>query len=211
LRIDPTLAAIDLNAIRAWLMADSKARLRQQLLAERQALHDHQRARLDRKICAYLLRFLDDIDAIRLGAFFPFRCEPNLIPAMEVLHQAARRIHLPVIRGEALDFKRWRPDVALRANRFGIPEPAGGDACEPGDLDVVFMPLVAFSHSGERLGMGGGFYDRALAPFIEHPGTGPQRVGVAYDFQQIDSLPVDAWDVPLDAVITDQGSREFTR
>lgn len=191
-------------------MSNSKERLRQQLMVERQALHEHQRVRLDRKICSYLLRYLDDIDALRLAAFYPFRGEPNLIPAMEALHHAARRIHLPVIDDQRLLFKRWRPDSELQRNRYGIPEPARGEVCNLASLDVVFMPLVAFSQSGERLGMGGGFYDRAFSRFIDRPGTGPQRVGVAYGFQQIDGLPVDAWDVPLDAVITDQGSRVFT-
>jgi 5-formyltetrahydrofolate cyclo-ligase len=191
-------------------MSNSKGRLRQQLLAERQALHEHQRLRLDRKICAYLLRYLDDIDALRLAAFYPFRGEPNLMPAMEALHHAARRIHLPVLEEQHLIFKRWHPEAELRRNQFGIPEPVKGKVCELASLDVVFMPLVAFSQSGERLGMGGGFYDRAFSSFIDQPGTGPQRVGVAYGFQQIDGLPVDSWDVPLDAVITDQGTRIFS-
>jgi len=190
-------------------MSNSKQRLRRRLIAERQALHDHQRRRLDRKICTYLLRYLDDADALRLAAFYPSRGEPNLMPAMEALHQAARQIHLPVIDGKRLTFKRWRPGLDLDINRFAIPEPTDGEECDLALLDVVFMPLVAYSHSGERLGMGGGFYDRAFASFINRPGTGPQRVGVAYGFQQIDGLPVDRWDVPLDAVITDQGSREF--
>lgn len=191
-------------------MSSTKAGLRDQLLIERQALHDHQRLRLDRKICAYMLRYLDDIDALQLAAFHPFRGEPDLMPAMEALHQAARRIYLPVVNAEQLEFKRWRPGSVLKPNVFGIPEPVNSDACDLSSLDVVFMPLVGFSSAGERLGMGGGFYDRAFAPFVNHPGTGPQRIGVAYGFQQIDGLPIDAWDVPLDAVITDRGSRVFT-
>jgi len=192
-------------------MATSKASLRRQLLSKRQALSGQQRSRLDRRICTHLLRFLEDQDALRLAAFFPFGGEPDLMPAMEILHQAGRRIHLPVINDQRLEFKRWQPATAMRSNRFGIPEPTNGSPFDGLSLDIVFMPLVAFGPGGERLGMGGGFYDRAFAAFIDQPGTGPQRVGVAYGFQETESLPIDVWDVPLDALITDHGSRTFIR
>ncbi len=191
-------------------MSDTKATLRSQLLSERQALHEHQRLRLDRRICTYLLRYLDDLDALQLAAFHPFRGEPDIKPATTVLHQAARRIHLPVLVDQDLQFRRWRPDAPLVKNRFGILEPHDGRICPLESLDVVFMPLLGFSADGARLGMGAGFYDRAFERFLGRPGAGPQRVGVAYSFQERDRLPIDPWDVPLDAVITDRGIHVFS-
>jgi len=190
-------------------MSNSKSAFRQQLLDHRQALHDRQRLPLDRRICVYLLRYLDDLDALNIAAFHPFRGEPDLLPAMVVLQQAARRIYLPVLSDPAIEFRRWQPGADLAKNRFGILEPHQGQVCPVESLDVVFMPLVGFSATGTRLGMGGGYYDRAFADFIDRPGSGPQRVGVAYGFQQLDSLPIEPWDVPLDAVITERGCQVF--
>ncbi|AKS41423.1 5-formyltetrahydrofolate cyclo-ligase [Wenzhouxiangella marina] len=189
---------------------DLKAELRARLVAERERLHPHQRLQLDRRICAHLLRYLDERDGLNLAGFHAFRGEPDLMPALEALHQAGRRIHLPVVDGSHMEFRRWTPGQALRRNRFGIPEPLDGKPCPIERLDVVFMPLVAFSPSGTRLGMGAGFYDRAFEFRLSQPGQGPSLIGTAYSLQEVDSLPAQHWDVPIDGVITDRGLKRFT-
>jgi len=188
---------------------DQKAELRARLVAERERLHDHQRRQLDRRICVHLLRFLDDRDCINLAGFHAFRGEPDLMPALEALHHAGRRVHLPVVNGQDMRFNRWTPGQAMQKNRFGIPEPVEGTTCPPDRLEVVVMPLVAFSATGTRLGMGAGFYDRAFSFCLDHPDAGPMLVGAAYSLQEINSLPAQSWDVPLDAVITDRGLQMF--
>ncbi len=188
---------------------DQKAELRARLVAERERLHDHQRRQLDRRICVHLLRFLDDRDCINLAGFHAFRGEPNLMPALEALHHAGRRVHLPVVNGRDMRFNRWTPGQTLQKNRFDIPEPVDGTTCPPDRLEVVVMPLVAYSATGTRLGMGAGFYDRTFSFCLDHPDSGPMLVGAAYSLQEINSLPAQSWDVPLDAVITDRGLRMF--
>lgn len=188
---------------------DRKAELRSRLVAERQRLHEHQRRRLDRQICAHLLRLLDERDCVHLAAFVAFRGEPDLAPALEALHHAGRRVHLPVVNDNRMHFIRWTPTTGMTANRFGIPEPTDGQECPPERLELVLMPLVAFSHSGTRLGMGAGFYDRTFEFCLHHPETGPMLVGAAYGLQEVDSLPAQSWDVPLDAVVTDRGVKVF--
>jgi 5-formyltetrahydrofolate cyclo-ligase len=188
---------------------DNKAELRARMVAERQRLHDHQRRRLDRQICAHLLRLLDDRDCVHLAAFVAFKGEPDLAPALEALHHAGRRIHLPVVNDRRMHFFRWTPTTRMRANRFGIPEPVDGQECPPQRLELVLMPLVAFSPSGTRLGMGAGFYDRTFDFCLTHPESGPMLVGAAYGLQEVDSLPAQSWDVPLDAVVTDRGVKVF--
>ncbi|MEE4329622.1 MAG: 5-formyltetrahydrofolate cyclo-ligase [Wenzhouxiangella sp.] len=189
---------------------DQKAALRNRLLAEREALGESQRRRMDRQICAHLLRFLDDRDYLTIAAFHAFRGEPDLMPALEALHHAGRRIHLPVVDTDrAMQFHRWRPGAPTTKNRFGIPEPVGTPASPVSSLELVLMPLVAFSIAGARLGMGAGFYDRAFEARLESPDSGPLLVGVAYSLQEVDNLPVQSWDVPLDAVITDRGLKTF--
>ncbi len=188
-----------------------KQALRESLLSERQALSAGRQRQLNRQLCAHLLRFLTDGDWVNLAAFVAFRGEPDLMPALEVLHQAGRRIHLPEVgEDRSMQFRRWQPGCSMRQNRFGIPEPTEGGYLAAESLDLVLMPLLAFAPGGGRLGMGAGFYDRAFAFRLDNSGRGPALVGTAFSFQQVDSLPLDSWDVPLDGVLTERGFHPFS-
>lgn len=88
-----------------------------------------------------------------------------------------------------------------RRNRFGLLEPRNRTRRAAWTLDVLLLPLVGFDAHGQRLGMGGGFYDRLLADFATRPRR-PRLLGLAHDLQQVDVLPVAAWDQPVDAVMT---------
>lgn len=191
--------------------ATIKSELRRRMLDSRGDLHDAQRRRLDRQICAHILRFLSDRDVIHIAGFVSHAGEPDLMQVLDVLHHAGRRIFLPVIdKANAMSFHRWRPEQDMKPNRFGIPEPtARDDDCPPRQLEVVFTPLVAFSPTGTRLGMGLGFYDRAFNFLNEAPESGPLLVGVAYSLQEVNSLPAENWDVPLAGVVTESGLRMF--
>jgi len=111
---------------------------------------------------------------------------------------------LPVLAGDTLRFAPWRPGQPLTSNRFGIPEPdiAVGDTLAPDQMTLVVAPLVGFDAQCRRLGMGGGWYDRSFA-FRQRQAPPPWLVGAAFDAQQVDALPVAAWDVALDAVCTE--------
>lgn len=91
----------------------------------------------------------------------------------------------------------------LVPNRYGILEPRLNvlDVLPANQLDVICTPLVAFDGSGQRLGMGGGYYDRTLAPWYQS-GNGAKPVGIAHDCQRVETLPVEAWDVPLPEILT---------
>ena len=100
---------------------------------------------------------------------------------------------------KSLTFALWQEGDALVPNRYEIPEPTDhASTCSPSELDIVFMPLVAWDPSGTRLGMGGGFYDRTLAN-----SQGALRVGLAYSVQEVEQLPQEDWDVRLNAVVTE--------
>lgn len=188
----------------------AKRALRSELLACRRSLSPARRAMFDRQLCVEVLDFFERRPGMRLSAFWPFRGEPDLEPALGVLHEAGREIYLPVLAERQMVFRRWSPQARLEPNVFGIPEPLDGTPCRVEQLDWVLMPLVAFSPTGGRLGMGGGFYDRAFAFRLAAPvDSSPRLIGVAYGLQQVDSLPTQPWDVPLDAVITDAGLYEF--
>jgi len=111
---------------------------------------------------------------------------------------------LPVLHEQTLRFAPWRPGQALTANRFGIPEPdlSLDDALAPEQMALVVAPLVGFDAQGRRLGMGGGWYDRSFAFRHQRPAP-PWLVGVGFSVQQVDDLPVQPWDVAVDAICTD--------
>ena len=77
-------------------------------------------------------------------------------------------------------------------------------------LDIIFTPLVAFDDSGNRLGMGGGFYDRTLAG-LANKINNTAIIGLAYDQQQVDQLPLEAWDIPLPRIITETKDYQFSQ
>nr|WP_136251814.1 5-formyltetrahydrofolate cyclo-ligase [Ningiella ruwaisensis] len=129
-------------------------------------------------------------------------------------------VYLPVLHpfsdGHLL-FLRYTPDSAMRPNAYGILEPQLDcrQICPLRDLDVLFTPLVAFDEGGNRLGMGGGFYDRTLAfSAITKSESGdvkrPIIVGLAHDIQKCLSLPTQAWDIPLPYILTPTKLYQFT-
>ena len=112
---------------------------------------------------------------------------------------------LPVLHDTLLRFAPWRPGQPLRANRYGIPEPDidPAHALPAQDMALVVVPLVGFDPLGRRLGMGGGWYDRSFA-FRQRRSAPPWLVGAGFAAQQVPALPVEDWDVAVDAICTEQ-------
>ncbi len=114
------------------------------------------------------------------------------------------RYCLPVLGDDdLLRFAPWRPGEALATNRFGIPEPVEAEALPAEAMDMIVLPLVGFDRAGQRLGMGGGWYDRSLAFRRDRPTPPPWLVGAGFAVQHVDTLSAEPWDVPLDAVCTE--------
>ncbi|MEQ1512491.1 MAG: 5-formyltetrahydrofolate cyclo-ligase [Lysobacteraceae bacterium] len=114
------------------------------------------------------------------------------------------RYCLPVLGDDdLLRFAPWRPGEALATNRFGIPEPTEAETLPAEAMTMIVLPLVGFDSAGQRLGMGGGWYDRSLAFRRDRTTPPPWLVGAGFAVQQIDALSAEPWDVPLDAVCTE--------
>lgn len=142
--------------------------------------------------------------ATRIGLYWP--CDGEIDPRFLMQHAALAHVQffLPVIQddeAQPLSFMRWQQGDVLKNNRYGIAEPVQGERITVADLDVLLLPLTGFDAAGNRLGMGGGYYDRALAYKRQFPKKPPYLIGVAHACQQVESLPVEAWDVPLDGVV----------
>ena len=123
------------------------------------------------------------------------------------LRDKGHTLYLPVIHpfnGANLLFQRYEKNSPMKANRYGILEPKLNctQICPLPELDYLLMPLVAFDNQGNRLGMGGGFYDRTLARLHQQHWQKPQLIGLAHECQKVTALPIESWDVPLKTIIT---------
>lgn len=133
--------------------------------------------------------------------------------AIELLLQRGKQVYLPVLhpfkQGQLL-FVRYQPGMRMRKNRYGIAEPDWryANALPATFLSAVLVPLVAFDLRGARLGMGGGYYDRSLA-FCRHSQQRPLLVGCAYEFQKLQQLPMESWDIPMQMILTEQRCYRF--
>ena len=177
-----------------------KKTLRRQLQAERQSLVDrHERAMHLQQV---LRVFLATRQEQAVGAYWPIKGEFDALPALYRWSEAEpeRVIGLPVIDRETkqLRFHEWFPGCPMEGDAFGIPKPKGTAEFEP---ELLLVPCVGFGPKGTRLGYGGGFYDRTLAALAPRPYT----VGVGYAHGFIPWLEAEPHDVPLDAILTDDG------
>ena len=136
--------------------------------------------------------------------------EIDLLPLIERAWAMGKRTYLPRLFGSRLRFFPFHARSVLAGNRFSIPEPVepAHRRIRPLFLDLVLFPLVAFDGCGNRLGMGAGYYDRTFEA-VRHRTAwqGPKRIGVAYELQRVDFLPAAQWDVPLNAIVTEQAIR----
>ena len=184
---------------------EAKARLRAAMRARRAGL-DPKDASAAGEAVARRLESLPVIAvARRVTAYRAVRGE---LPLDALLEGGRRAVFtLPRVVGQDLEFVAWSEGLTFTPGAFGILEPVGGETVAFADHDAVLVPLTAFDQLGHRLGQGGGFYDRALASLPPAAGgeKRPAVIGVGYSFQQVDEVPVEPWDVPLDAVVTDVG------
>ena len=163
--------------------------------------------------CGHLTLQLGGVRHARSIAFYmAYQGEMSCAPLMAWAHEHGRQVLLPVVTGNRMRLAPQHSGGRLILNRWGIQEPEWRPrkwvgARYPG---VVLVPLVAFDPSGNRLGQGGGYYDRLFA-FRRSAvcWRRPLLVGLAHDFQRVEALPVKPTDIPLDAVVTERQVYDF--
>jgi 5-formyltetrahydrofolate cyclo-ligase len=181
--------------LRAWRKAE-----RERLIAERERLPpatvEHFRERID----GHLERSFPGLAAATIAFCWPVRGEYDARPLAEALRSRGAVTALPVVvaPGQPLAFREWHPGVALAAGPLGIPYPATSDPVVP---TVALIPLNGWDEAGHRLGYGGGFFDRTLAS-LSRP---PVAIGVGYEMARMKTIRPQAWDVPMDWVVTERG------
>ena len=177
--------------------------LRQQIRKTRANLTALQQQQAEDSITQQALAFIEERNAQHIALYVSFDGEISTDKLIKILWAQGKQVYLPVLHPfnpNHLLFLRYLPDTPMLKNKFGIWEPKLNvqSVLPLEELDILFTPLVAFDKQGNRLGMGGGFYDRTLQHWQKSPFI---PVGLAHQCQQVEQLPTEAWDVPLHQIL----------
>ena len=133
-----------------------------------------------------------------LGGYYPYNHEIDILQILEKFEQKKFIITLPKIKKNSqMDFFQWSKNDPLSINKFGIPEPISKVVKYP---DVLLVPLLAFDKNFNRIGYGGGFYDRYIKKIRKQKKV--LTIGFAYSFQKVKKIPINNYDIKLDFIIT---------
>ena len=137
-----------------------------------------------------------------IGGYYPYNYEIDIMPLVEKFQKLNYSITLPKIgMNSEMNFFQWSTKDPLSINKFGIPEPISNKIKFP---DILLVPLLAFDKNFNRIGYGGGFYDRYINRLKKIKKI--ITIGVAYSFQKIKKIPVEKYDIKLDFVVTEKDS-----
>jgi len=192
-------------------MTMAKRNLRRELRLARRSLPVADQRRHAQRLVDWLGKHPLFLRARRIGAYFALDGEIDPAPLLQLAQTYHKQCHLPVLRPHPrrkLWFVSVQPGDPLVPNRYGIPEPSlrNGQIRLAWALDVLFLPLVGFDAQGNRLGMGGGYYDQTLAYLSQRQHwRRPLLVGLAHECQRVERLAAQPWDVRLDMVVTEAG------
>ena len=179
--------------------------LRARARAARRSMSPSQRHRASRRISDRFLNSRHFLASNTLGCYVSAWDEVDTSAIIERAWRAKKKVFLPVTgtRGEML-FCETLPDTELTMNRFGLWEPLQCNAIDANRLDVVVTPLVAFDDHGNRLGMGGGYFDRTFA-FLggRDNWVHPKLIGIAFECQRVEKISPNPWDIPVFRIITE--------
>jgi len=181
-----------------------KAELRSILRKRRQSLDQTAIDLASSAMCHQLITLPQIKAAQKIAIYSPFDGEISPLGLVAMLPE--KDFYLPVIGDNfSMEFRPFANLDDCQLNRYGILEPTSQQTIAPLQLDLVVLPLVGFDSHGHRLGMGGGYYDRAFTNRQQQP----ILVGVGYNWQQVEGLKAEAWDVDIDAIVTDSAIIQF--
>lgn len=180
----------------------NKRLLRNQLTALEQSHHAT-------GLCNQVCRQPSFLNSNRIACYLANDGEIDPEHIIQTAWKLRKQVYLPVLSPfqSKLYFAPYTAGMEMHLNRFGIQEPACGPInwVTAWQLDLMLLPLVAFDESGNRLGMGGGFYDRSLAYRRSRTLTlKPRLIGLAHELQKEEELEPNSWDIPLDMIVTEQ-------
>lgn len=217
----------------------TKSEIRKLIRAQRNSLSVEYRDKAAKKCLETIISNNLLINLSHIAVYLPNDCELDLTYLIKYCWENNINCYLPVVedtiklphdscQSKVLSFVKYNSDSKLKINKYNILEPEllsehkklnitnqhniglDNSFINPTDIDLVFVPLVAFTKSGQRLGMGGGYYDQTFA-FLANSSNNnnksgikkPKLIGAAYELQCVDALPIESWDINLDGIVTE--------
>ena len=175
-----------------------KSHIRNKILRIRKKKFD-KNLNIDSKKFISLLK-INRFNLKNIGGYYPSNYEIDDLHILDILEKKNFKVSLPIIKkNNQMNFYIWSRNDPLRINKFGIPEPVSSKISYP---DILLVPLVAFDSRLNRLGYGGGYYDRYIEKLEKIKKV--IKIGLAFSFQKISSIPINQYDKKLDFIITEK-------
>jgi len=175
---------------------DKKRLIREDIAAHKKNISEDLIIELSRKICARVVQTELFQKAGCVALYYALNDEVQTSELLEEWYEK-KKIALPVISGENINFHAYKGKEHLKTGALGIAEPASTEVIPPGNIDLFIIPGVAFDSKRNRLGRGKGYYDKYLA------GINKPMIGICFDFQRIDTIPSEKHDIKMDMIITE--------
>ena len=176
----------------------NKSQIRNKTLKIRKKLFDKDLKIDSDKFISFLKK--NRLNLKNFGGYYPSNYEIDDLDVLDLLEKKNFKVSLPIIKKDnQMNFYRWSRSDPLRVNKFGIPEPVSSKIFYP---DILLVPLVAYDNNLNRLGYGGGYYDRYIEKLEKTKKI--IKIGLAFSFQKISSIPIDQYDKRLDFIITEK-------
>ena len=192
------------------VISSEKKKLRNKYRTLRQKLSVNTQKRHAKKLASNLNKLKAFNQAMHIGMY---QASDGEIACDHIARQSTKQFYLPKVLfhpKRSLLFTLWQGQKPMTKNRYGIPEMSRPKIRPIRQLDCILMPLVAFDNQGNRLGMGGGFYDRSLAfKANRHSRKKPLLIGLAHECQKASLLTTDPWDIKLDWLVTEKKIYRF--
>lgn len=193
------------------MSADPRQLIRKQIRQARQQLSIVEQQVAALALAEQFLKLPELLNSQHIAVYLHNDGEIATAELINSLWRLGKSVYLPVLHpftSGYLLFQRYQPNTMLASNKYGIAEPilSCQDIKVVAELDLILTPLVAFDAQGQRMGMGGGFYDRT---FAKQPLAQQRLIGLAHDCQKVANIPTAAWDVPLPMVLTPSAVYRF--
>lgn len=173
-----------------------KKELRRQIREKKRAMTEAQIVAASERLGELFLNCPEYQAAKTIYGYLPYNQEVRTVPMLEQAMKEGKRVAVPKCYGDQMRFI-YVEDLSLVENGYAnIPEPIADEPVADDPTALVLMPGLAFTEEGNRMGYGGGFYDKFLAAEPNHP-----TVALCYDFQMVDYIPTDDYDIPVDRVL----------
>lgn len=175
----------------------NKSELRRMIRDQKRAMTERQIEEASRQLGEKFACCEQYRRAKTIYGYMPYNQEVQTIPMLERAMQEGKQVAVPKVYGDTMKFILVTDLTKMEKSDFGIPEPIADGPVANDPTALVLMPGLAFTARGDRMGYGGGYYDKFLSAEPDHP-----TVALCYDFQLLPSLPTEEYDIPVDLVLT---------